>query len=60
MAHKVILNKRFINKLVNVLAYLEKEWGKKVADDFLLIVDSKLEAVEQHPHVGSLTDIENV
>jgi len=35
MAYQIILKKRFVNKLVKVLAYLEKEWSHKVAPPFL-------------------------
>ncbi len=35
MAYEIILKKRFTNKLVKVLAYLEKEWSQQVAANFL-------------------------
>lgn len=35
MAYEIILKKRFTNKLIKVLAYLEQEWSQKVAADFL-------------------------
>lgn len=60
MAYKIIIKKRFTNKLVRVLAYLEKEWSKKVADDFLAKVDFKINAIQHHPFIGSPTNIKNV
>jgi hypothetical protein len=44
MAHQIIRKKRFLNKLTHVLAFLEKEWGKKVAIDFLSTIDDKVDA----------------
>ena len=35
MAYQVIYKKRFNDKLVKLLKYLEKNWGQKVASDFL-------------------------
>jgi hypothetical protein len=32
MAHKVVINKKFIDRLSDLLMFLEMEWGKKVAE----------------------------
>jgi Txe/YoeB family toxin of Txe-Axe toxin-antitoxin module len=34
MAYEIIFKKRFTNKLLKVLIYLEKEWSHKVATNF--------------------------
>ncbi len=60
MAYKIVINKRFISSLSNVLIYLEKEWNKKVADDFLNKVDLKINVLQYHPYIGSLTKYKNV
>jgi len=60
MAYKIVLNKRFIVSLTNVLSFLEKEWGKKVADDFLNKVDIRINSLQHHPFIGALTRYENI
>lgn len=60
MAYEVIINKRFTNKLIEVLDYLEKEWGKRVAEEFLDIVQTRIDALQHHPYIGSLTNIYQV
>ncbi len=41
MAYQVIYKKQFYNKIASVLKYLEQEWNKKVADDFLEKLDKR-------------------
>lgn len=53
MAYQVILKKRFVNKLVNVLKYLEKEWSLQVASDFLVKVDKRLQQLSRQPFTGA-------
>ena len=60
MAYEVIINKRFTNKLLAVLDYLEKEWGKKVALTFLDTIYDRIYALQSHPYIGSLTSINSV
>ena len=60
MAYEIVINKRFTNKLLNVLSYLEEEWGGKVAHTFLDTVYARIYALQSHPNIGSLTSIKNV
>ncbi len=60
MAYEVVINKRFTKKLLSVLSYLEEEWGSKVAHTFLDTVYARIYALQSHPHIGSLTSINNV
>ena len=60
MAYEVVINKRSANKLLNMLDYLEKEWGPKVAHAFLDAVYSRIYALQSHPYIGSLTSMKNV
>jgi len=53
MAYKIIVKKRFTNKVQKVLAYLEKEWSKKVAGEFLLKIDRRTELLSKQPFVGA-------
>ncbi len=41
MAYKIIYKKRFSNKLVKLLEYLEKKWGNKVASDLLIKLEKR-------------------
>ena len=60
MAYEIVIKKRFTNKLLRVIDYLEKEWGKKVAQEFLAKIRSRINTVQSHPYIGSLTSMENV
>lgn len=60
MAYTIVTKKRFLNKVVRVLAYLESEWSKNVADDFLAILESKLHAIQHHPYIGRQTGLKNI
>jgi hypothetical protein len=47
MAYKVIYKKRFNNKLIKLLQYLEQKWGQKVANDFLSKLDKRIGTLKQ-------------
>ena len=53
MAYKIIVKKRFTNKVVRLLSYLEAEWSKKVADDFLKEVEARLQTLSEQPFIGT-------
>lgn len=53
MAYKIIVKKRFTNKVQKVLTYLEKEWPKKVAAEFLLKIDRRIELLSKQPYAGA-------
>lgn len=52
MAYEIILKKRFTNKLVKVLAYLEDEWSQQVAANFLKKIDYRLRQLSGQPFTG--------
>ena len=52
MALKIILKKRYLNKLYKLLTYLEAEWGHQVAKEFLRKVDKKLDTLSRQPYMG--------
>ena len=60
MAYEIVVNKRFTNRLINVLKYLETEWGPGIADEFLKTVYSRISSLQSFPFIGSLTSISNV
>lgn len=53
MAYQIIAKKRFNDKLVKVLTYLEIEWGKKTAATFLEKLDLRLATLKHHPYIGA-------
>ena len=61
MAYKVIVKKRFTNKVQKVLTYLEKEWSNKIAAMFLVKVDRRIDLLSKQPYAGAAsTKIKNV
>ena len=55
MAYQIIVKKQFTNRVQKVLTYLENEWSHKVAVEFLIKIDRRLELLSKHPHVGILS-----
>jgi plasmid stabilization system protein ParE len=61
MAYKVIVKKRFTNKVQKVLTYLEKEWSNKIAAMLLVKVDRRIDLLSKQPYAGAAsTKIKNV
>ena len=56
MAYKIIYKKRFNNKLIKLLQYLEKEWGQKVSIDFLENLDKRIETLKHQPFIGKTSE----
>jgi plasmid stabilization system protein ParE len=52
MAYQIILKKRFTNKLVKLLSYLEKEWSHKLASNFLQKIDLRIQQLSVQPLTG--------
>lgn len=52
MAYQIIVKKRFTNKVQKVLSYLDNEWSHKVATEFLLKIDCRLELIGRNPEIG--------
>jgi len=60
MAYQIIVKKRFTSKVTKLLKYLEKEWGKTVADSFILTLEERIDTLSQQPFIGSQAGIKNV
>ncbi len=60
MGYKIVFKKRYANNLLTVLTYLEKEWGKKAADEFQDKINSALTLLSVHPHLGAYSDKTNL
>lgn len=52
MAYQVIYKKKFNNKLVKLLKYLEKNWGQKVSSDFLTKLERRIDTMRHAPLIG--------
>ena len=52
MANKIKQSKLFVKKVAKLLEYLEKIWGKKVADEFKRNLDKKMLRLIDVPNVG--------
>ncbi|MEP7255058.1 MAG: type II toxin-antitoxin system RelE/ParE family toxin [Ferruginibacter sp.] len=55
MAYQIVVRKRFTNRVQKVLAYLEKEWSHKVASEFLLKIDRRIDLLTKQPYIGVLS-----
>lgn len=52
MAYKIRQSKLFLEKTVKLLSYLEKRWGKKVAEEFKELLDRKILQLAETPNIG--------
>lgn len=53
MAHEIVINKRFSNKMLDVLDYLKEEWSEKIAFEFLDTVYARIDAIQINPFIGA-------
>ena len=53
MAYKIMLNNRFVERAENLAQWLEKEWSKKVADDFVNKLNATILNISKNPFIGS-------
>jgi len=53
MAYKIRYNKTFLKDALQVTNWLEKEWSKKVADDFAKALYTKIHRLTKTPYAGS-------
>ena len=52
MAYNIVVTTRFRKKLIKLLIYLEREWGKIVADNFLKKIDRRIQTLSEQPYIG--------
>lgn len=52
MAYKIIAKKRFTNKVIKLLCYLEAEWGNTVADRFANKLEKRFDDLSGQPFMG--------
>ena len=52
MAYNIVVTTRCRKKLIKLLIYLEREWGKIVADNFLKKIDRRIQTLSEQPYIG--------
>jgi len=61
MALRIITKKRFENKVVKLLYYLETNWSDTVAINFKILLLQKLTLLTTHPQIGAeVSSLKNV
>jgi plasmid stabilization system protein ParE len=61
MAYTIVVKKRFTNKFIKLLYYLETEFGKTIADRFSNKLEKRLENLSKQPFSGIRSEyFENV
>jgi len=61
MALRIVTKKRFENKVIDLLHYLEKEWGDNVAINFKKILLAKLDLLATAPKIGiEISSLKNI
>ncbi len=53
MAAQIRWTTKANNDLVSIIDYLVKEWNSKIKENFLLILNSKLDLISVYPNLGS-------
>lgn len=56
MAYKIKKSKEFLNNVLGIQNYIEKEWGIKSAEKFQTILDSKIDLLSLYPRIGIKTN----
>lgn len=61
MAYKIRRSKEFLNNVLIVLSFIEKEWGIKSSIKFQKILESKIERLSINPKIGrALSNNKNI
>ena len=55
MAYEIIISDEVFSALNAIVLYLEKEWSKKVATNFLLIFYDTVDSIANNPKIGRKT-----
>jgi len=58
MAKTIIWNRRASDKFNAIIKYLEKEWGDKVTQNFVIRTYRIIEILAQNPEIGTLENPE--
>jgi plasmid stabilization system protein ParE len=52
MDYEVQINRRFEINLTKIYAYISREWGLKVADEFYKKIMTRMNLLKKHPFAG--------
>jgi hypothetical protein len=52
MALKIVVKRRYINNIQKTTSYVNRHFGKKIADEFVLVVENKLLLLSNKPNIG--------
>jgi len=55
--YKVVYKKRFQQKFLRLLNYLNTEWGIKVTDDFIATFEWRITTLVSNPNIGKLSNV---
>lgn len=53
MAYKIKLSKLFLSKTIKLINYLEKKWGRRVAEEFKKRLDRRILQISETPQIGT-------
>lgn len=60
MALKIVTKRRYINNIQKISSWISLQLGKKVAEEFVLLVENKLKLLSKQPKVGVETELKNI
>ena len=55
--YKVVYKKRFEQKFLRLLNYLNTEWGTKVTDNFMVTFQEKITILVSNPNIGKESSV---
>ena len=55
--YKVVYKKRFQQKFLGLLNYLNTEWGLKVSDDFIATFQERITTLISNPNIGKQSTV---
>ena len=55
--YKVVYKKRFQQKFLRLLNYLNTEWGTKVTDNFMVTFQEKITILVSNPNIGKESSV---
>ncbi len=60
MALKIVTKRRYINNVQKISSWISLQLGKKVAEEFVVLVENKLKLLSKQPKVGVETEVKNI
>ena len=60
MALKIVTKRRYINNIQKISSWINLQLGKKVAAEFIILVENKLKLLSKQPKIGVETELKNI